>query len=310
VLLKKRFSWELRERDLTPEATFLDRRRAVAAMGIGALGVTLGAVGSRALAQKEAPRVAAERNPRYTLDRALTDEGVAARNNIFDEFGSERDRIWEIAAGFRTQPWKVHIGGKVARPLTLDVDELVRRAGGPEERLYRHRCVETWAMAVPWMGVPMRRLVEIAEPDGAARFVRVITAAMPDAMPGWYATKRVFPYYEALTLAEATHDLAFLATGIYGHPLPPQHGAPIRLVVPWKYGFKSAKSLVAFQFTSEQPNTFWSELQPERYDFWSNVDPTATRPWPQNDETMLGTGEKRPTLPYNGYGDLVAALYG
>jgi sulfoxide reductase catalytic subunit YedY len=324
--MKSRRSWELEEREATPAAIFLDRRRAIAAVGIGALGAALGAPGSRSFAQEKLPRTGATtsdavpsvppssgapvRNPHYTLDRALTDETVAARSNIFDEFGSERDRIWEIAAGFRTHPWRIHIGGKVSKALTLDVDELVRRAGGPEERLYRHRCVETWAMAVPWLGIPMRRLVEIAEPAAAARFVRVITAARPDEMPGWYATKRVFPYYEALTIEEATNELAFLATGIYGHPLPPQHGAPIRLVVPWKYGFKSAKSLVAFQFTTERPTTFWSELQPERYDFWSNVDPTSTKPWPQNDETMLGTGEKRATLPFNGYGDLVAGLYG
>jgi sulfoxide reductase catalytic subunit YedY len=190
------------------------------------------------------------------------------------------------------------------------VDELVRLAGGVEERLYRHRCVERWAMAVPWTGFPLARLVEIAAPLAAARFVRVLTVSKPDEMPGWYASKRVFPYYEGLSIEEATNELAFLATGIYGHPLPPQHGAPIRLVAPWKYGFKSAKSLVAFQFTAEQPATFWSQLSPDRYDFSANVDPKSTKLWAQGEETMLGTEERRATLPFNGYGEMVAHLYG
>jgi sulfoxide reductase catalytic subunit YedY len=164
-------------------------------------------------------------------------------------------------------------------------------------------------MAVPWTGIPLRRLVELAQPTAKARFVRFLSFARPEEAPAWYATKRVFPYYEALTLAEASHDLAFLATGIYGHTLPAQHGAPIRLVVPWKYGFKSIKSIVALQFMQERPGTFWNDLSPGSYSFASNVDPTETVPWPQKEETMLGTDEKRPTLPFNGYGALVGSLY-
>ena len=163
---------------------------------------------------------ATQRQPALRDRPPLTEEMVAARHNIFDEFALERGKVWEAAAGFRTPPWKIHIGGQVAKALTLDVDELISRAGGVEERLYRHRCVERWAMAVPWTGIPMRRLVEIAAPLAAARFVRVLTASKPDEMPGWYASKRVFPYYEALSIDEATNELAFLATGIYGHPLP------------------------------------------------------------------------------------------
>jgi sulfoxide reductase catalytic subunit YedY len=165
-------------------------------------------------------------------------------------------------------------------------------------------------MAVPWLGVPLRKLVEIAQPLAGARYLRLLTASRPEEMPAWYASRRVFPYHEALSIEEATHELAFLATGIYGHALPPQHGAPIRLVVPWKYGFKSATSLVAVQVTAERPTTFWSTLVPERYDFAANVDPTATKPWSQSHETMLGTEERRETMPFNGYGDLVAGLYG
>jgi sulfoxide reductase catalytic subunit YedY len=239
----------------------------------------------------------------------MTDENVAARHNIFDEFAAERDRVWQAARGFRTEPWRIHVGGQVKAAKTLDVAELVRLAGGAEERHYRHRCVETWAMAVPWTGIPLRRLVEIAEPLGKARYLRVLSTARPEEMPGWYATRRVFPYYEALSLDEATNDPAFLATGIYGRPLPPQHGAPIRLVLPWKYGFKSAKSLVAFAFSAERPGTFWSDLAPDKYDFHANVDPAAAKPWPQSHETMLGTEERRETLPFNGYGEFVAQLY-
>jgi sulfoxide reductase catalytic subunit YedY len=161
-------------------------------------------------------------------------------------------------------------------------------------------------MAVPWTGFPFRKLVEFAQPSSKARYVRMVSFARPEQAPGWYAGKRVFPYYEALSLEEATNELAFLATGIYGHSLPPQHGAPLRLVVPWKYGLKGIKSIVAFQFTQERPGTFWNELSPGNYSFESNVDPTSPG---QAEEEMLGTGDTRPTLPYNGYGEFVAHLY-
>jgi methionine sulfoxide reductase catalytic subunit len=251
----------------------------------------------------------AKRNPRYTLDRPLTTEAVAAQNNIFDEFASRRNQVWLAAKDFRTYPWRVQIAGQVVRPFALDLEELIQRAGGLEERLYRHRCVEAWAMAVPWTGFQMSKLVELAHPKPSAKYVRMVSVARAEQMPGWYATRRVFPFYEALSLAEATNELTFLATGIYGHPLPPQHGAPIRLVVPWKYGLKCIKSIASFEFTDERPGTFWNELSPSLYSFLSNVDPRSTSPWPQAEEEMLGTGERRPTLPYNGYGEWVAKLY-
>jgi sulfoxide reductase catalytic subunit YedY len=321
--IRIRRPWEIAERDATPEAVFRDRRRFLAALSGGLAGAWLSA--ARGLARGAAPDRAAvgaapapgastsgpypaPRNARYTLDRPLTDETSAARNNIFDEVGEDRAQIWKLAAGLRADPWTIHIGGQVRASKTVDVHELVRRFG-LEERLYRHRCVEAWAMAVPWTGFPLAKLVELAEPHAKARYLRMVSLHRSEELPGWTATRRVFPYYEGLSLAEATHELAFLATGIYGHPLPPQHGAPLRLVVPWKYGFKSAKSIVSFQFTAERPGTFWSELSPDKYDFLSNVDPTATHPWPQSHETMLGTEERRPTLPFNGYGQLVAGLY-
>ena len=312
MLIRVPRPWEMREAAATPERVFRERRRVLRELGLG-LGAAMALVAPAppALAEDAVPDASpypARRNDAYALDRALTDEKVAARHNIFDEFAAERDRVFEAAAGFRSDPWKLHIGGRVKAPLTLDVSELVRRLG-LEERLYRHRCVETWAMAVPWTGFPLAKLVALAEPLADARYVRFVSAARPDEMPGWYATRRVFPYYEALTLPEATNELAFVATGIYGHALPAQHGAPLRLVLPWKYGFKSAKSVVAMQLTAERPGTFWSDLAPDKYDFFANVDPAVPKPWPQANEAMLGTGERRPTLPYNGYAAQVARLY-
>jgi sulfoxide reductase catalytic subunit YedY len=302
MLVKIPAPWRLATREETPEAVFRSRRRILGGMIAAGL---LPRIGSA----EEVPASAAiARNPAFTLDRPLTDEKLAASHNIFDEFSGKRDDVAEAARRFRTRPWTIHVGGQVAKPLTLDVDELVRRLG-QEERLYRHRCVEAWSMAVPWTGIPLRKVVELAQPTAKARYLRLVSFARPEEAPAWYATKRVFPYYEALMLTEATHELAFLATGIYGHTLPAQHGAPIRLVVPWKYGFKSIKSVVALQLMQERPGTFWNDLSPGNYSFLSNVDPAETIPWPQKEETPLGTDEKRPTLPFNGYGSLVASLY-
>jgi sulfoxide reductase catalytic subunit YedY len=306
MLLRIPRPWDVPTREETPPAVY--RRRREILRGMVAAGL-LPQIAAAQPAPRPGPSPAAvARNPAFTLDRPLTDEKVAASHNIFDEFSGKRDDVSAAARNFKTRPWTIHVGGQVAKPLTLDVDDLVARLG-QEERLYRHRCVEAWAMAVPWTGVPLRKLVELAQPTPKARYLRLLSFSRPEEAPAWYATKRVFPYYEALTLAEATHDLALLATGIYGHALPNQHGAPLRLVVPWKYGFKSIKSVVAFQFTEERPGTFWNDLSPRSYSFLSNVDPKETVPWPQNEETLLGTGEKRPTQPFNGYGELVAALY-
>jgi methionine sulfoxide reductase catalytic subunit len=316
--------WQLPERTTTPEGVYRNRRQVLATLGFAGVAAAFGkhawaqdpaatAVATPAATPAEMPSPAAPpmppaRNPRYIVDRPLTAESLAARHNIFDEFAAERDRVWRVAEGFRTDPWRIHVGGQVKKQLSFDVRELTRRLG-LEERVYRHRCVEAWSMAVPWYGFPLAKFVELCEPLGKAKYLRMISVARPEELPGWYATRRVFPYYEALSLAEATHELAFLATGIYGKALPPQHGAPLRLVVPWKYGFKSAKSLVSFQFTAERPGTFWNDLSPDKYSFAANVDPTETHPWPQSHETMLGDSESRPTLPFNGYAELVAGLY-
>lgn len=311
--------WHMKEALATPEDVYLDRRRLIArltgasvGMGLALAAPALAEPGSRSVPPPKAPGTnptadlyPARRNPAFELDRPLTPESAASSHNIFDEFSDDYEQVATVAAGFVTRPWRIYVGGLVEKPFVIDVDELTRRLG-IEERLYRFRCVTAWAMAVPWTGIPFRKFVELAKPMSKARYVRMVTAARPDQMPGWYKTRRVFPYYEALTIEEATNELALLASGIYGHPLPPQHGAPIRLIVPWKYGLKGIKSIVAFQFTEERPGTFWNELSPKNYSFYSNVDPTEKN---QAEETLLHTEETRKTLPFNGYGEWVAKLY-
>jgi sulfoxide reductase catalytic subunit YedY len=203
----------------------------------------------------------------------------------------------------------VVLDGLVERPVTLDVDDLLRRMP-LQERLYRHRCVEAWAMAVPWSGFPLAALVDLARPLGSAKYLQMTTFEDPDVAPGqrqgWYP----WPYVEGLTMAEATNELAFIATGLYGKPLPRQNGAPLRLAVPWKYGFKSIKSIVRFTFTETRPQTFWETIQPAEYGFWANVNPAVPHPrWSQASERLLGSGERVPTQPFNGYAAFVAHLY-
>jgi len=251
----------------------------------------------------------AAQNPGFTLDRPLTDEAVAARYNNFYEF-SARKNVWKYVDGFKTRPWTITISGLVRRPGTYDVERLIKRFG-LEERLYRFRCVEAWAMAVPWTGFPLRNLIKMVEPESKAKYV--IFRTLLD--------KKVFrqqkirfwlpwPYTEGLTIEEAANELTLLATGIYGHELPGQHGAPIRLVTPWKYGFKSIKSIVSMEFAAKMPATFWNTIAPSEYAFTSNVDPGVPHPrWSQATERMLGTDEKRKTMKYNGYGEFVAGLY-
>ena len=209
-----------------------------------------------------------------------------------------------------TDPWSVTIDGLVETPVTLDAEDLLYQLGGLEERIYRHRCVEAWAMTVPWTGVALARLVAFARPTASAKYLRMETFLNPSVAPGqkqdWYP----WPYVEGLTLAEATNELAFLATGIYGKPMPAQNGAPLRLVVPWKYGFKSIKSIVRFTFTDQRPVSFWEQLNAKEYGFWANVNPDVSHPrWSQASERLLGSGDRVPTQIYNGYGAEVAALY-
>jgi methionine sulfoxide reductase catalytic subunit len=311
MLIKRKRGWELRESEATPEAVFHDRRRLLQAMGMGAL--IAATAGEAVLAAAPAPDPSAglypaKRNERYVLDRPITDEKLATTYNNFYEYGSQKE-ISDEAQQLPVRPWTVTIDGMVQKPLQLGIDDLLKRVQ-LEERLYRHRCVEAWSMAVPWSGFPMKALVDIAEPLASAKYVRMETFHNAKVAPGqkqfWYP----WPYVEGVTMAEATNDLAFLVTGMYGKPVPRQDGAPLRLVLPWKYGFKSIKSLVKFTFTDQRPVGFWEKLQGNEYGFWANVNPEVPHPrWSQATERVLGTNERRPTLLFNGYGEFVASIY-
>jgi sulfoxide reductase catalytic subunit YedY len=316
-----RKSGQLSERELTSEKFFRQRRQLIKSAGLIGLGMAGGLTSAcgpagdaiRLGAQEKpaaADRYPARRNPQFILDRPITDEAYAASYNNFYEFSVFKSRVYKNAARLTTDPWQVEIAGLAAKPRLYDIDELVRSVG-LEERLYRFRCVEAWAMAVPWTGFPLAALVKKLEPLSAAKFVRFVTFLKPDQATNQIASYGPWPYSEALTMAEAMNELTLLATGIYGHPLPKQHGAPLRLVVPWKYGFKSIKSIVKIEFTTDRPTTFWNSNRPSEYDFTANVDPHTPHPrWSQATEKLIDTGERRPTLPYNGYGEWVAKLYG
>jgi methionine sulfoxide reductase catalytic subunit len=311
MLVKRERGWELRESEATPEAIFHHRRALLQAMGLGALAAAAAPAGTAlaaAPADPSAELYPAKRNERYTLDRPVTDEKLATTYNNFYEFGSQKT-IAEDAQALPIRPWTIAIDGMVGKPLTLGIDDLLKRVT-LEERLYRHRCVEAWSMAVPWSGFPLKALVDMAEPLSSAKYLRMETFENPKVAPGqkqfWYP----WPYIEGLTMAEATNELAFLVTGMYGKPVPRQDGAPLRLALPWKYGFKSIKSIVKFTFTDKRPVGFWEKLQSSEYGFWANVNPEVPHPrWSQATERVLGIDGRRPTLLYNGYGEYVAQMY-
>ena len=331
MLVRKSRGWEIPGRLATPEGVYWNRRAFLSAGGLAGAGVI--AVGCRspvesipvgtadtsglrgdaaveAALRAHADKYPATRNATFTLDRAVTDPAVATTYNNFYEFTNDKPRVVVEAQKLTLRPWAVEIDGLVERPMTVDVDDLVRKLP-LEERLYRHRCVEAWAMAVPWTGIPMKQFLSMVRPLSAARYVRFVTFLRPEEAIAqrtdtWYP----WPYYEGLTLDEAANELTMLVTGIYGKPLPPQNGAPIRMVTPWKYGYKSIKSIVRIELVEERPPTFWNDQQPDEYGFTSNVDPEVPHPrWSQARERMLGTDEMRDTLPYNGYGEWVADLY-
>ncbi len=316
MLLRVRRGWEIGESRVTPESFYWNRRRLLGALGLApALAAAPGlAMSVRPAMPAEAENdVAAElypaaRNPRYRVDRPLTAEDLATTYNNFTEFGTHK-QIWRAARALRLRPWTVTIDGMVEREMTLDAEELIRRMP-LEERVYRHRCVEAWSMVVPWSGFPLRALLDLARPLSGARYLRMETFLDSDMAPGQRAFWYPWPYVEGLLLEEAANELAFIATGLYGKPIPRQNGAPLRLVVPWKYGFKSIKSIVRFHFTDKRPDTFWSTVVPEEYGFWANVNPKVPHPrWSQAEERPLGSGERIPTLLFNGYAEFVADIY-
>ncbi len=307
-----RRGWELPERLATPEHLFLSRRAFIGAGAAAASTLVPGA----ALAQRvsDLPDPTADlypikRNDKFTLDRPLTDEKINGSYNNFFEFGSSK-LIAKAAQALKVRPWTVKIDGMVEKPRELAIDDLIRQMP-LEERLYRHRCVEAWSMAIPWSGFPLARLVELAKPLASAKYLRTETFLDTKTASGQRQSWLPWPYVEGLTIAEATNELAFVAIGAYGKPMPKQHGAPLRLALPWKYGFKSIKSVVRFNFTDKRPKSFWETVAPSEYGFWANVNPAIPHPrWSQETEELIGRGgERRPTVLFNGYGEYVADLY-
>jgi sulfoxide reductase catalytic subunit YedY len=249
------------------------------------------------------------RRGQYTVAEAQTPvEDVTTYNNFY-EFGVEKGDPARNAHTLRPRPWTVTVDGEVARPATFSIDELLR-AFPLEERVYRMRCVEAWSMVIPWAGFPLGDLLRRVEPTAQARYVAFTTLLDPEQMPGQRRRVLEWPYVEGLRLDEAQHPLALLAVGLYGRVLPNQNGAPLRLVVPWKYGFKGIKSIVRIRLTTDEPRTTWNEAAPDEYGFYANVNPEVDHPrWSQATERRIGDLSRRPTLPFNGYGDQVSHLY-
>src|SRR3984885_7136017 len=309
--IKRHRGWELPEREATPEHLFFDRRAFLQATGAAAIALTpASAMAQRATDVPDPTQnlYPAKRNEKYKLDRPVTDESINTTYNNFYEFGSSKS-ISRAAQALKLRPWTVKIDGMVEKPQDLAIDDLIRKMP-LEERLYRHRCVEAWGMAIPWTGFPLAKLVELARPLSSAKYLRMETFLDPPMASGQRASWYPWPYIEGVTMAEASNDLAFLVTGAYGKPVSKSQGAPLRLALPWKYGFKSIKSIVRINFTDQRPKTFWEALQAFEYGFWANVNPEVSHPrWSQATESVIGTNNRVPTLLFNGYGEFVADMY-
>ena len=318
---------KLTEADVTAESVFmLKRRQMLKMLGISATALSLPAAAQADLldwfkGHDRPPAPAGKalefaKPAEWQANLTLTPEDKVAGYNNFYEFGLDKADPAANAGSLRTDPWTLTIGGEVAKPLTLDHDDLTKRFP-LEERIYRMRCVEAWSMVIPWVGFPLSALLDKVEPLGSAKFVAFETVVRPEEMPGQsgYFQPMPWPYVEGLRLDEAMHPLAILAVGLYGETLPNQNGAPIRLVVPWKYGFKGIKSIVRISLVEQQPPNSWNSLQASEYGFYANVNPEVDHPrWSQATERRIGQGGffgsgRRPTLMFNGYADEVASLY-
>ena len=335
MLIRIRKPWEIAERDVTPEGIYASRRTILKAFGFGGAALATGALPAVAQAGLFSPDPVAKdefeaslkglpalpefaKNPKYISadtpgqKRPVTAEHLAGGYSNFYEFTSDKTEVFFKSRDFKPRPWTFEVSGLCDNPKKWDIDELIKKFP-LEERIYRFRCVETWSMTVPWIGLPLRKLVEESKPSSKAKFVRFTTLEDPKQFPSqrlkFWAD---WPYQEGLRMDEALNDLALLAVGAYGHALHNVHGAPIRMVLPWKYGFKGAKSIVKMEFVESKPKTFWNEAAPSEYHFYSNVNPQVPHPrWSQAREWRLTTGKliKYETLPFNGYGEEVAHLY-
>jgi sulfoxide reductase catalytic subunit YedY len=311
--LRSKPAWHIPESAATPEPLYhaQDRRGFLKALGAGLAGTLLLPRPARA-ASGGFP---SKPNPGYPVgDLKPTPYELATSYNNFYEFGTDKGEPKDNAnRGWKTEPWTVELGGAIRNPGKLDVEELIKRAGGLEQRIYRHRCVEAWSMVIPWDGFPLAKLVALADPKPEARYLRMTSFLDPKSAPLQSRPTLAWPYLEGLRLDEATNELAFIATGMYGKPLPNQNGAPLRLVTPWKYGFKGIKSIVSIEFVSAQPRNTWNEMAANEYGFYANVNPKVDHPrWSQASERVIGGGfwsGRQPTLLFNGYATQVASLY-
>ena len=311
MLIKNPKSWQLSESDATPEAVYRDRRRfmkgSAAAIAGGIAGSLIGPDAFAAWVAGEKIENLVKGN--YTVNEPSTPFKDVAGYNNFYEFGTSKTAPAKYAKDFVTKPWTIEIAGEVAKPGTYDVEDLLR-PHQMEERVYRHRCVETWSMIVPWVGVSLADIIKRLEPTSRAKYVAFETLYDPERMPGQTRPVLQWPYVEGLRMDEAMNPLTLLATGVYGEIMPPQNGAPVRLIVPWKYGFKGIKSIVRITFTEDEPPTSWNISAPHEYGFYANVNPDVSHPrWSQAKERLIGEFFKRPTLMFNGYGEEVASLY-
>lgn len=296
----------IKSSEITPESLYLNRRDFLKGIALLGTGVILAACGIKPTTEGVntlVPTLVTQGD-----DAPTSYEYITGYNNFY-EFTLDKTQVAKEASQFRTSPWQLEVYGLVNKPKTYNIEEILSKFPA-EERIYRLRCVETWSMVIPWQGFPLAKILNDVEPLVSAKFVRFETIFAPDQMPEQKSGLYPWPYQEGLRLDEARHDLTILATGLYGKPLPPQDGAPIRLVVPWKYGFKSIKSIVKIELVSEQPATFWSTVVPSEYGFYANVNPNGSHPrWSQATETRIGESVPRPTLMFNGYEENVAELY-
>ena len=298
--------------EITPKSLYLNRRTflagAAAASAAAMAGVSLRELVSSSTAVYADARIDGIKKSSFSTNETITPYKDVTNYNNYYEFSTDKYEPADLAKKFKTRPWTVTIDGAVEKKQVLDVDTIIKMAA-PEERIYRHRCVEGWSIVVPWVGFSLSELINKAKPTSKAKFVEFTTFLDTQQMPGQRGHVLDWPYVEGLRMDEAMHPLALLSFGMYGESLPNQDGAPLRLVVPWKYGFKSGKAIVRIRFTDSQPRTTWAEMAPREYGFYANVNPNVDHPrWSQAKERRLGEFLKRPTLMFNGY-DQVASLY-
>jgi len=300
--------------EITPKHVYLSRRDFIKAAGVIAGSMALAACLPSQEGAPQAPETDSAADPAIAEktdelgDPVNSFKDITNYNNYY-EFTTDKQGVAKLSQNFKTSPWDVEVGGLVKNPAKFGVEDLIKKYQ-PEERIYRLRCVEAWSMVIPWVGFPLSKLLNEVEPTSDAKYVSFETIFAPDDMPGqkepWYP----WPYREGLRLDEAMHDLTILATGLYGGELPPQSGGGIRLVVPWKYGFKSIKAIVKIELTAEEPVSLWKAIQPSEYGFYANVNPNVDHPrWSQATERRIGEIARRPTLTFNGYAEQVAGLY-